>query len=72
MEKVIRYVVTVKAVIEKEEKLGKEWKKVSDNPEEYGYTPEIVKTVQRELVVYEQIVDNLNMAELVNVVNGIN
>ncbi len=62
MEKVIRYVVTVKAVIEKEEKLG----------EEYGYTPEIVKTVQRDLVVYEQIVDNLNMAELVNVVNGIN
>ena len=71
MEKLIRYVVTVKAVVERVEKSGQEWRKISDAPDAYGYTPEIEKTIQRELTVYEQTVVNLNMAKLVQVVNGL-
>lgn len=72
MKDAIRYVVTVKAVVERVEKAGKEWQKTTaavDAP--YGYTPEIEKTVQREIELYEQRVDTLDMAELVKVVNGL-
>ena len=71
MKDVIRYVVTVKAVIERVEKSGKEWRKISDEPDVYGYTPEIEKTIQREITVYEQTVVNLDMAKLVQIVNGL-
>lgn len=72
MKDAIRYVVTVKAVVERVEKAGKEWHKTTaaaDAP--YAYTPEIEKTVQREVEVYEQRVDTLDLAKLVQVVNGL-
>jgi hypothetical protein len=72
MKDAIRYVVTVKAVVERVEKAGKEWQKTTaaaDAP--YGYTPEIERTVQREVEVYEQRVDTLDLAKLVQVVNGL-
>jgi len=70
MEDAIRYVVTVTAVVERVEKVGREWKQLSSDPREpYGYTPEIEKTVQREVEVYQQRVDTLDLAKLVAVVN---
>jgi hypothetical protein len=70
MKDAIRYVVTVTAVIERVEKAGKEWQKLSAAPDApYGYTPEIEKTVQREVEVYQQRVDQLDLAKLVAVVN---
>lgn len=71
MKDAIRYVVTVRAVVERVEKVGKEWQKTTAAPDApYAYTPEIEKTVQREVEVYEQRVDTLDMAKLVQVVNG--
>jgi hypothetical protein len=72
MKDVIRYVVTVKAVIERVEKSGKTWERTtaaSDAP--YEYTPEIEKTVQSVAQLYEQVVETLDMAKLVQVVNGL-
>ena len=74
MTALIQYVVTVKAIVERTEKAGQEWKILSSTDsknEEYGYTPVIEKVVKREEVVYEQTVSNLNMAKLVQVVNGL-
>lgn len=68
MKDAIRYVVTVTAVVGRVEKAGVEWKQMSaDGP--YGYTPEIEKMVQREVEVYQQRVDTLDLGKLVAVVN---
>ena len=37
----------------------------------YDYTPEIEKVVQRQIDIYEQQVDKLDIAALVKLVNGI-
>jgi hypothetical protein len=72
MKDAIRYVVTVKAVVERVEKAGKEWARTTGDPSSpMAYTPEIEKTVQRQVDVYEQTVDSLDIAALVLVVNGI-
>lgn len=72
MKGAIRFEVTVKAVVEMVEKCGKEWKPVSTEPNAaYAYTPEIDKTVQREIEIYNQKVDSLDLPALVSVVNGL-
>lgn len=72
MKDAIQYIVTVKAIIERKETAGKGWAKVSDEPgSKYAYTPEIEKTVRKEVEIYEQRVDSLDMAGLVKVVNGL-
>lgn len=79
MKDAIRYIVTVEAVTQREESTGQEWAVVtqktvpgSDKPENvYGYTPEIIKTIRREVQVYEQSVESLDMPALVLVVNGL-
>ena len=71
MEGAIRYVVTVKAVIEKTEMAGKEWQRVTAAPDSpFAYTPEIEKTVRRDIQVYEQTIDKLDLPRLVKAVNG--
>ncbi len=73
MKDAIQYIVTVKAIIERKEVVGKEWAKTTAAPDApYGYTPEIEKTVRKEIEIYEQRVDNLDMAKLVGVVNDLN
>lgn len=80
MQGAIKYVVTVSAVVERVEKVGKEWTKIGqemkdgyDKPvDKMGYTPEIEKTVRREVEVFKQAVDALDMPALVGVVNGLN
>ena len=71
-EQVIRYVVTVKAVVERVETAGKTWEKTTAEPDApYAYTPEIQKTVQREVQVLEQRVESLDMRSLVAVLNNL-
>lgn len=72
MKDAIRYIVTVEAVIERVEKVGKEWKPCGDEGSaKYAYTPEIEKTVQRNVNVLTQTVDRLDMRALVAVLNGL-
>lgn len=80
MKDAIRYKVTVSAVVQRVDKAGKDWGVVGQefkegNPDKlvpvYGYTPEIEKTVLREIAVFDQTVDTLDMAALVMIVNGI-
>lgn len=72
MEEILRYKVTVAAVVQRVEKAGKEWQRKTSEPNsEMGYTPEIEKTVQREVQLFEQLVTTLDMAALVSVVNGL-
>ena len=71
-EQVIRYVVTVKAVVERVETAGKTWEKTTAAPDApYAYTPEIHKAVQREVQVLEQSVESLDMRSLVAVLNNL-
>jgi hypothetical protein len=72
MKDAIRYVVTVTAVVERVEKAGKEWARTTGAPDApYAYTPEIDKTVQREVQMFEQRVDSLDLPALVAVVNNL-
>ncbi len=79
MEDAIRYTVTIKATVERKEMVGKEWTTVAHEAQDgsdktkpvYGYTPEIEKTVRRDIQIFEQTVDSFNVAALVSVVNGL-
>lgn len=79
MQGAIRYKVTVTAIVERVEKTGNEWTTIAHEPVEgidklkpiMGYTPEIEKTVLKEIQVFEQRVDQLDMAALVSVVNNL-
>lgn len=72
MKDAIMYTVTVTAVIERKEMCGKEWAKTTAAPDApYAYTPEIEKTVRKEVEIYQQRVDKLDLAKLVGVVNDI-
>ena len=69
---VLYYVVTVKAMVERVEKTGKQWERVSALPDsEYAYTPEIDRVVQREMEMFEQRVEHLSLPALVAVVNDL-
>ena len=70
MKDAIQYKVTVEAVIRRVEKAGKEWQRTSDNPnDKYAYTPEIEKTVERSVKIFQQTLDHLELPALVAVVN---
>jgi hypothetical protein len=72
MKDAIRYKVTVTAVVRQVETAGKEWQRVTAEPNSpMAYTPEIEKTVEREVQLFEQRVEHLDMAKLVQVVNGL-
>jgi len=80
MKDAIRYKVTVTALLERVEITSPEWTTIGQEfkPENlekpvsvYGHTPEVKKTVRKEVAIYDQSVDNLDMAALVKVVNGI-
>jgi hypothetical protein len=80
MKGAIRYVVMVKAIVVRTVIAGKEWTTVDHVPIEegseklkpkLGYTPEIERVVEQEVQLFEQRVDELDMAALVSVVNGL-
>ena len=70
--KIIKYIITVQAVIEQEEVRGKEWARTTAEPNApYAYTPEITKTVQSTEKIYEQPVSNLSVSSIAAIVNGL-
>lgn len=80
MKDAIQFKVTVTAIIEREQTVGKDWAVIAKEPktpddkiasEKYGYTPEITKVVRKDQQIFEQTVDALDMAALVGVVNGL-
>lgn len=80
MKNAIRYKVTVSAVVERIERQGKDWAVIGQEFKEghpdkpvsvHGYTPEIEKTVLKELQIFDQTVETLDMPALVMIVNGI-
>ena len=72
MKDAIRYVIRVIAIVERKELVGQEWARTTAEADsKYDYTPEIEKTVQKQMDIYEQQVDKLDMAALVKLVNGI-
>ncbi len=51
---------------------GKDWQRLTAEANSaYAYTPEIEKTVRREVEVFEQRVDTLDMRALVAVLNNL-
>ena len=72
MKDAIRYTITIEATVEREEVAGKEWKQLSgDKDAPYGYTPEIRKTVTRNVEVYKQQVESLDMNSVIGTINGL-
>lgn len=69
------YKITIVQMTQQQEIAGKEWKQTGvdfENKPEFGYTPEIMKTVNRETQIYEQRVESLDLSALIAVVNGMN
>lgn len=51
--------------------VGKEWKLCGEKgSEQYAYTPEIEKTLSSEKDIYMQKVDKLNIAQVIDAING--
>ena len=67
------YAITITKMTIEEVPAGKEWKEhgkpVDCNESRFEYTPEIVKKKEVELKIYEQIVDELNIREVIAVIN---
>ncbi len=72
MEGAIKYKITVVATVERVEVCGKEWQRqTAEDNSKYAYTPEIEKTVRRDVEVYQQTVDSLDLVEVICAVNSI-
>lgn len=65
-----RYKIVVTECGEEVRTVGREWRLGGEgDPEAYGYTPETQATREYSRDVYEQTVDDLDLAALVSVVN---
>ena len=72
MKDAIGYKVTVSAIVRRCETVGKEWARTTaEAAAPYAYTPEIEKIVQKEIQIFEQCVDVLDMSALVAVINNL-
>lgn len=77
MIKASRYKVAVSALIVEERTTSSEWGTIEVTGEgatrhqKNGFLPEHTKRIEQERQIYEQTVDELDMAALVSVVNGI-
>lgn len=70
-----KYTIKVERVRDVEGVLGPKWEIVGvgdDGRNKYGYTPVLDTIIKEEETIYEQTVDSLDMAALVEVVNGLN
>jgi len=69
------YKITIEKIEQVKKLTGKKWETVGQRTEGdkvlnvYDYTPEIEKEVEVITKCYEQIVDNLNLANVIAVVN---
>ena len=70
-----RYVISVKEIGQELKVIERQWEQGAEptdgNPNGWGYTPEIEATRSYAREVFQQTVDELDLAALVSVVNGI-
>ena len=72
MKDAIRYTITIEATVEREETAGKEWKPMTNEPgAKMDYTPQTTKVVVRDLEIFKQCVDELDIAKVIASVNGL-
>lgn len=67
----MRFEITIKEFSEEKQTRGNEWENGAGDKGSYGYTPEIMKTVAVERVIYKQNVENINLTDVVKAVNMI-
>lgn len=79
MKDAIQYTVTVTAIVERRETLPRTYGKVGQKQADFdaaklvdqmGWVPEVDGTVRKDIEVFKQTVDTLDMSQLVHVVNG--
>lgn len=71
MKDAVRYTITIEATVQREEAAGREWKPVSNEPgAKMDYTPQITKVIEREIEVYKQRVDALDLNAVIGAING--
>lgn len=71
MDNVIRYTVKITATVERVEKAGKRWERMTAaDDSDYAYTPEYETTVQRNVDIYEQSMDSLDVLAVIMAANG--
>ena len=70
MEGAIRYKITIEAVVQREEFAGKEWKPTTTAPgADYAYTPQIKQVVVRNIDVFTQQVETLDLQSVIAAIN---
>ena len=71
MDNVIRYTVKITATVERVEKAGKRWERMTAaDDSDYAYTPEYETTVERSVSVYEQSMESLDVWKVIAAANG--
>ena len=66
-----RFKITITETTFEKRFKGKDWMKGGDgDPESFGYTPEIVKTVAVERTLYTQNVADLDLVNVIKAVNS--
>lgn len=72
MKHAIRYTITIEATVKREEVAGREWKPVSNEAgAKMEYTPQITKVVERDIEVFKQKVDSLDLNSVIGAINGL-
>lgn len=67
-----RYIITIKESCHETRVRGKDWSKGGDgDPEKFGYTPEIEKTVLVEREIFSQNTDELDLIAVIKAINKI-
>lgn len=67
-----RYIVTIIEKTVEVKVRGNTWEMgAGENPDEYGYTPEIEKKVDVEREIFKQDIDLLNIVAVIKAVNGL-
>jgi hypothetical protein len=68
----MRYKITIEEYGQEVAIIEKRWVRgAGATPDEYGYAPETEGTQNYQRTIYEQTVENLDMAAVVSVVNGL-
>lgn len=71
MDNVIRYTVKITATVERVEKAGKRWERMTAAADsDFAYTPEYETTVQRNVDIYEQSMGSLDVLAVIMAANG--
>lgn len=74
MSKVFGYKITIEQIGEERRTRGKVWERgagaTSEDPDAYGYTPEIERVVEFDRKIFEQTVEELDVVAVIAAVNG--